>query len=178
MSKLDACTVAQKATAQWPNMSWQQRLDLKTLLEEGEEINTAAMVMNAVRSLSNDPDRLEKVASVLLVTKNEIDRDDLLAYYVSHETKFTLSQKSIMAAIVDSKFTGNTGIDSIIIKAIVHRDDYQSLIRLERTMKQCVSMFQSQPIHPPLQTLSPMSGFNQMYAMSSNGSPYGTGFNK
>jgi hypothetical protein len=146
-------------------------MDLKSIL--GEEVSSAADVMQAVRSMT-DEENLKKIASIIETSspsKETINRDDLLSYYVGHEIKFTHSQKSIMATVVDASFSGGGDLDRIITHGIVHGEDVQCLPRLERTMKHCVSMYQ-----PPQQSFSPM----QLYGAGPPlpGGAYGNAFNK
>lgn len=162
---MDASTLAQKTTAQWANMSRQQRLKVKTML--GDNVENVADVMKAIKSLENGDERLKDIAFIVGNSTSPVKRDDLLAYYVEHESRFTPSQKSIMATVVDASFSGEGNVDQIITHGIVHNKDLRCLPRLERTMAQCVAVYQ-----PPPQTFSPM----QLYG-GPNG-PYGNVFNK
>ena len=159
----DASIIAQKATSKWAHMSWEQREQLRSILDTN--VSTASEVMNCIRALPKKSAALQQLEVILSEKIVRVNVDDLLSYYVGHESKFTISQKNIMGSIVQPNFVGNA--DIIITSAMVQSEkaDEQNLVRLERTMKHCVAMY----VPPALPQVFPPSFY---------GGAHGVPFNK
>ena len=153
--QLDASSLAQKAAGKWAHMTWDQQERIQSILCI-DDTCTAASVMIAIRKLKNDLVKLEKIDAIMIENPSTINSDDLLAFYVGHESKFSTNQKHIMAAIVDDTFTNRDNfVDAVIARAITKADN-QSLIRLERTMRQCFEMYVPMQLYPTVPPFGPM----------------------